>query len=242
MAVPACGTVSVPSLLRRLAPLAAAALAAVALSACGAGTPSPRQSGSAATHRTTTTTSSPATTTSSPATTTTAPVAQEVTFSPFTAQGSLAPGLQVAQQVSGHCTNPGVAGSASYHCVAEPGDIPYDPCFAPPGDGGGGLLCVPGPTVTEVIRFSSSALPDASTTVPAHRVWAMRLQNGQVCVLIDAQWNGRGPFACPTPALTGSMADCRTPTKTAEGWSTSCQAKEAATSPFGTTPVVNVWT
>jgi hypothetical protein len=241
MGVPACKTVSVQSLLRRLAPLAAAALAAVALSACGAGTPSPRQNNAAATHPTTTTTTGP-TTSSSPAPTTAAPVSPEVTFSPFTAQGGLAPGLAVAQQVSGHCTNPGVAGSASYHCIAEPGDIPYDPCFAPPGAGDGSLLCVPDPTVTEVIRFSAGTLPDASTTVPPHRVWAMRLQNSQVCVLVNAQWNGRGPFACPTPASTGSMADCRTPTKSAQGWSTSCQAKEAAASPFSTVPVLNVWT
>jgi hypothetical protein len=235
--------VSVPSSLRRLAPLAAAALAAVALSACSAGTPSPRQSSTAATHRTTTSTTVGPTTTSAPlGTTTTAPVPQDVTFSPFTAQGGLAPGLQVAQQVSGHCSSPGVAGSASYHCIAEPGDIPYDPCFAPPGAGAGSLLCVPDPTVTEVIRFSAGTLPDASTTVPPHRVWAMRLQNSQVCVLVNAQWDGRGPFACPTPAATGSMADCRTPTKSAQGWSTSCQAKEAAASPFSTVPVLNVWT
>ncbi len=118
----------------------------------------------------------------------------------------------------------------------------YDPCFAPPVAGEGALVCVPDPTDIDVIRFSAGTLPTASTTVPAKRVWAMRLHNGEVCVLVNAQWDGRGPFACPTPSATGSVADCRTPTKTAQGWSTECQAKENASSPFTTVPVVNVWT
>jgi hypothetical protein len=154
----------------------------------------------------------------------------------------VAPGLQVTQEVSGHCTSPGVAGSTSYRCIAEPGDVPYDPCFAPPAASGGSLLCVPDPAVIDVIRFSAGTLPQASTSGPQTRVWAMRLQNGEVCVLVNAQWHGRGPFACPTPSATASAADCRTPTQTAQGWSTECQAKENASSPFTVMSVVNVWT
>jgi hypothetical protein len=165
-----------------------------------------------------------------------------MTFSPFNAQGGLAPGLQVTQQVSGHCTSPGVAGATSYRCIAEPGDVSYDPCFAPPSAATGPLLCVPEPTATDVIRFSVGAPPKASTTVPQTRIWAMRLQNGEVCVLVNAKWDGRGPFACPAPGATAAVADCRTPTKTAQGWSTECQAKENASSPFSVMPVVNVWT
>jgi hypothetical protein len=253
--VPACGTVPSNTALRRLASLAVTVLAAVALAACGSsGTPSAHQSGAGATHRTSTsgtgdggTTSSPSTSTSTStttATTTTAPAAasQDITFSPFTAQGGVAPGLQVTQEVSGHCTSPGVAGSASYRCMAEPGDVSYDPCFAPPSAATGPLLCVPEPTVTDVIRFSVGALPHASTTVPQTRVWAMRLQNGEVCVLVNAQWDGRGPFACPAPGAAAAVADCRAPTKTAQTWSTECQAKENASSPFTVMPVVNVWT
>jgi hypothetical protein len=233
--------------LRRLVPLATCALVAVALSACGSsGPPSPHKSGSGATQRTTTSTTADDTTTSgSSATTTTAttsPASPDLTFSPFTAQGGVASGLQVTQQVSGHCTSPGVAGSASYRCIAEPGDAPYDPCFAPPSATTGPLLCVPDPTVIDIIRFSVGALPKPWSTTPQTQVWAMRLQNGEVCVLVNAQWDGRGPFACPTPSAAGSVADCRTPTKTAQGWSTECQAKETASSPFNTTPVVNVWT
>ena len=225
--------------------MAAVTLAAVALAACGAsGTPSPHGSGAPAAHRTTTTVTEAhsSTTSGSSTTTTTAPASTDMTFDPFTAQASLAQGLQVTQEVTGRCTSPGVAGSASYHCVAEPGDVPYDPCFAPPVAAEGALVCVPDPTDIDVIRFSAGTLPKASTTVPPKRVWAMRLRTGEVCVLVNAKWDGRGPFACPTPSATGSVADCRTPTKTAHGWSTECQAKENASSPFTTVPVVNVWT
>jgi hypothetical protein len=103
------------------------------------------------------------------------------------------------------------------------------------------LICVPDPAVIDVIRFSPGTLPRASTSVPKARVWAMRLQNGEVCVLVEAQWDGRGPFACPTPSATASVADCRAPTQKAHGWSTECQAKENASSPFTVMPVVNVW-
>jgi hypothetical protein len=246
--VPPCGTVPANTTLRRLAALAITALAAVALAACGSsGTPSAHESGPGATHRTSTSgtagSSGGTTTSTTTATTTTGPTAaaQDITFSPFTTQGGIAPGLQVTHEVSGHCTSPGVAGSASYRCIAEPGDIPYDPCFAPPAASGSPLLCVPDPAVIDVIRFSAGALPHASTSVPQTRVWAMRLQNGEVCVLVNAPWDGRGPFACPTPSATASVADCRTPTQTAQGWSTECQAKENASSPFTVMPVVNVW-
>jgi hypothetical protein len=238
--------------LRRLAPLAITACAAVALAACGgSGTPSAHDSGADTTHRTAASTTAGGSTSSIPststtaaagATTTTAPTSQDMTFSPFNAQGGLAPDLQVTQQVSGHCTNPGVAGATSYRCIAEPSDVSYDPCFAPLSAATGPLLCVPEPTATDVIRFSVGALPNASTTVPQTRIWAMRLQNGDVCVLVNAKWDGRGPFACPAPGAAAAVADCRTPTKTAQGWSTECQAKENASSPFSAMPVVNVWT
>jgi hypothetical protein len=238
----------VHSCLRRLASLVATALVAVALAACGSsGTPSAHQSGAGATNRTSTSTAAGASTTQSAVrsttTTTTAPASpDDVTFSPFTAQGGVAPGLQVTQAVSGHCTSPGVAGSASYRCIAEPGAVPYDPCFASPVAAGGSLLCVPDPAVIDVIRFSAGALPKASTAVPQTRVWAMRLNNGEVCVLVNAPWDGRGPFACPTPSAAASVADCRAPTHTALGWSTECQTMENASSPFTVTPVVNAWT
>jgi hypothetical protein len=229
--------------LRRLAALTSLTVVAVGLSACAkSSAPSPHQSGAAGAHKTSTsTTAGRSASTSAPTTTTSLPASKEVTFYPFTAKGAIAPGLQVTQQVSGHCTSPGVAGAASYRCTAEPAHVSYDPCFAPPLATTGPLLCVPDPTVIDIIRFSVGALPKASTTASQTRVWAMRLQNGEVCVLVNAAWNGRGPFACPTPSTAGSVADCHTPDKTAHGWSTECQAKENATSPFDTVRIVNVW-
>ena len=69
----------------------------------------------------------------------------------------------------------------------------------------------------------------------------MRLQNGGGCVLVKAAWAGSGPFACPTASATSTVADCHAPEHTAHGWSTACQAKEDASSPFSAFGVVNVW-
>lgn len=232
-----------PSLPRRLAPLAAAAVVAVALAACGSsGSPSANQgSAHAGSASTTTSTGHGTTTTVAGATSTTAPPRDQA-FSPFTADGNVAQGLQVTQQVSGTCSGPGVAGSSSYRCTAEPGNAHYDPCFAAPSATTGALLCVPDPLDTDLIRFSTGKLPALSPSVPATAVWAMRLENGDVCVRVNAQWHGLGPFACPALTASGSVADCRAPTKSGQQWSTQCQTKEAASSPFTAIRVVNVWT
>ena len=147
----------------------------------------------------------------------------------------------MTQKASGRCTSPGVAGSASYRCIAQPGAVAYDPCYAPPLATKGPLLCVPDPTDTDVTQFSTDALPKASAHTPLRQVWAMRLHNGQVCILVRGTWDGRGPFACPTPTATNSLADCHAPEPTAQGWATSCQARQDASSPFNAVSVVNVW-
>jgi hypothetical protein len=70
----------------------------------------------------------------------------------------------------------------------------------------------------------------------------MRLQNGEVCVLVKGAWaGGSGPFACPTPSATSSVADCHTPEHSGAGWTTACQAEENASSPFRALGVVDVW-
>jgi hypothetical protein len=232
---------------RRLVPLAVVTVLALALSACGGSSAPSAHDGTGTAHATTTSSTAAAqqsstTTVAAPsATTTTAPASQELPFSPFTAQGGVAPGLQVIQQVSGHCTSPGVAGADSYRCTAEPGGASYDPCFAPPRATSGPLLCVPDPTVADITRFAVGALPQVSSAVPQTSVWAVRLQNGEVCVHVNAAWDGRGPYACPTPGTASAVADCHTPTQTAHGWTVDCQATQSASSPFTTVGVVNVW-
>lgn len=233
---------------RRLAPPAVVtvlAVLAVALSGCGASGGPTAHAGAGAGHTTTTSTTAArgsTTTTAAPVTTTSAPGPQELSFSPFTASGAIAQGLQVTQQVSGHCTSPGVAGASSYRCKAEPGDVSYDPCFAPPLATSGPLLCVPDPTVTDVTRFVVGALAPASNAAPQKSVWAVRLQNGEICVHVVAAWaGGRGPYACPTPSAADAVADCHAPVRTAQGWSMECQATQSASSAFDPVLVVDVW-
>ena len=145
------------------------------------------------------------------------------------------------EKVSGRCSSPGVAGATSYRCIAQPDSVAYDPCFAPPLATRGPLLCVADPIDMDVVQFSVGALPTAPATTPQTRLWAMRIGNGEVCVLVKAAWAGLGPFACPTASATSTVADCHAPEHTAHGWSTACQAKENASSPFSAFGVVNVW-
>ncbi len=220
-----------------VAELAFVLVAGVGLAACSSTPTPPGGAGSSTTgvHRTTTSTSSAPGSAS-----TTAPGTQEVSYDPYTAQGSADPSLHVTQKVTGTCVGSGVAGATSYRCFAQPGGAIYDPCFAPPHATAGPLLCVPAPNVTDVVEFDIGQLP-STAGAPATRTWAMRLDNGQVCVLVDAAWSGLGPFACPTPAVSSSEADCHPPVQGSGGWSAPCQAAETSSSPFSTVKVVTVW-
>jgi hypothetical protein len=190
----------------------------------------------------TTTTMAAGTTPPSTATSTTAAGTQQVRFDPFSAQGTLLPTEQVTVRVSGTCVTPGVAGTSSYRCFAQPDSAIYDPCFAPPGVTSGAVECIADPAAPEVVEFDAGALPHAPPGAPATRPWAMQLANGQVCILVAAAWGGLGPFACPTPGATNSVADCHVPQQAAPWWSSACQAQERATSAFSAARVVRVWT
>lgn len=204
----------------------------VALAACGSSSPP------AANH---TGQGVGADTSRSATTATTAPLPQESSFSPYTPQGAVSQGLHVVQKVSGQCTSPGVAGTTSYRCTAQPGAMTYDPCFAAPGTSTGALLCVPYPTDADVTAFNVKTLPAPSSQAAPSRIWAMQLQNGEVCVLVRATWHGSGPFACVTPSATSSVADCHTPEHTAHGWIAACQVAQDANSAFTNQPVASVW-
>jgi hypothetical protein len=221
----------------RPACFAAIALLALAVSSCSSSPGSPTVGTNS-----TTTSSTAGATQPSTATSTTAPGTQEVRFDPFSAQGTLLPTEQVTVRVSGTCVAPGVAGSSSYRCFAQPGSAIYDPCFAPPGATSGAVECVADPVAPEVVELHAGALPQGPPGAPATRPWAMQLANGQVCILVAAAWGGLGPFACPTPGATGSAADCHIPRPADPWWSTACQAQESATSAFSADRVVKVWT
>ena len=224
-------------MLPRTTLVAAVVLVALALSACSSPSPAARGAGSSTTgvsHRTTTTKGG---------NTPTGHGTQEVGFDPYTAQGTVRATLQVTHTVSGTCVSPGVAGATSYRCFAQPGSSIYDPCFAPAHATSGPLTCVAAPTDIDAVAFDVGALPSAPAGVPATRPWAMRLVNGQVCVLVAAAWGGLGPFACPRPAaVAASVADCHVPEQATPWWSAACQPQQSASSPFAALQVDTVWT
>jgi len=218
---------------------AAVLLGALGLAACSSTSPgsTPGSSGPAGGHHSTRTTHA------APGIPwTTAPGTQEVSYDPYTRQGAANPSLHVVQTVTGTCVGSGVAGARSYRCFGQPSGAIYDPCFAPPRATDGPLLCVPTPSTDDVVAFDIGPLPAPAAGEPATRLWAMQLANGQVCVLVDAAWSGLGPFACPSPAPSHSVADCHAPVQVPGGWSASCQAAESPSSPFTTERLVTMWT
>ncbi len=223
-----------PTVTRRFATGAALVLLALALSACSS-SPGPHAGVSS-------TTTTGARTTTSAGTSTTAAGTQEVGFDPYSAQGTILPSVQVTQKVSGTCISPGVAGTTSYRCFSQPGSRIYDPCFAPPRATSGPLECFADPTSADAVEFDIAALPATPSGAPATRQWAMQLPDGQVCVLVSAAWGSLGPFACPIPAPTSSLADCHVPQEAVPWWSAACQAQETTSSPFTTFRVIKVWT
>ncbi len=168
---------------------------------------------------------------------------RRVVFDPYSPGGTLLGTIIVTETVSGSCVTPGVAGTSSYRCFAQPGSSVYDPCFAPPRATTGPLVCVADPALPAATRVDVGTLPSEPASGPARQPWAMRLSNGQTCVFVAAAWDGLGPFACRTPASSGaSVADCHQPTKARPRWVADCQATEAVSSPFRSMQVVTIWT
>jgi hypothetical protein len=170
-----------------------------------------------------------------------------IAFDPYSAQGALLSTTIVTHTVTGTCVTHGVAGTSSYRCFAQPGSTVYDPCFAPPHATSGPLVCVADPAQPAATRFDVGALPAEPATGAATAPWAMRLSEGQACILVAAAWDGLGPFACPTPAATGpSQADshqpAQIPTQAGSSWVADCQTDEETSSPFHQMQVITIWT
>jgi hypothetical protein len=140
-------------------------------------------------------TTTPPASTRPPSTTSSAAVTRQLTYQPFSAQGTIDPKLRVSKTVNGTCQAAGVAGNSSYRCFARAsGNNIYDPCFAPPRALNGPLLCPSvNPANSNVVQFDVGSLPSALHGAPEERPWAVRLSNGQVCVLVNAAWGGLGP-------------------------------------------------
>ena len=201
-------------------------VASLALTACGSSS----------------TTATPPASTRPPSSNSSAAGTREITYQPFSAQGTIDPNLRVSKTVSGTCQADGVAGNSSYRCfVRISGNNIYDPCFAPPRGTSGPLLCPSAsPADPNVVRIDVGSLPAALQGAAEERPWAVRLANGQVCVLVNAAWGGLGPFSCQS-AAPGSLADCHVPVQAAPWWTIPCQSQESASSPFTNYHVDTVW-
>lgn len=216
-------------------------LAGVLLTACSSGTRSSVPAEQSSASSVSTTEATPRTTTTPPSTTSPPAGTRQLTYEPFSAQGTIDPPLRVTKTVNGNCVAAGVAGNSSYRCFAQPPAGIFDPCFASPGTTSGPLLCPSAnPASPDVVQFDVGSLPSALPGVPEERPWAMQLSNGEVCVLIDAAWGGLGPFSCQS--MTSSPpADCHVPMQAAPWWTAACQSQETNTSPFTTYRVATVW-
>jgi hypothetical protein len=168
--------------------------------------------------------SAPATTASTPATAapataapaTAAPPArtQVETFSPWTAAGTLRPGINVVVRSSGTGCTRGSAFDAgnqyAWRCFQASGAF-YDPCFAPPARSGvTQVACMDAPwsgarliTLARPLARSSWGTPRPTA---AEYPWAMVLANGQRCGLIEGTapvTDGIGLyFGCPGGAAS----------------------------------------
>jgi len=164
-----------------------------------------------------------------------------VTYYPFTADGRLKPGLRVAEVFAAWCVGQSEAGGLSYRCFTT-GHIHNwveDPCFARLGSHSGPLICPLDPAGSQVLELRVRSLPTIAPWSARRRIWAMRLQDEQVCVAVNAAWSGLGPFQCFYPSEP--VADCHSPVMTRATWTAACQAKLIASSPFTRYRVQTVW-
>lgn len=166
-------------------------LALLTVTACGSDKPkaAPPSSTTATVPPTTTAAAAVSTTstTGTSATATTVSGATAVrTFSPWSASGTLAPGLNVSSTLRGTCwTQSDAVGSATtYRCMA--GNEIYDPCFTPPRQSNpADAACPLAPwDSTVTVLTLSGPLPTAGST--AYRFpWAIELSNQARCIVIS---------------------------------------------------------
>jgi len=130
----------------------------------------------------------PVTTIAPPPTTARATTRVE-TYSPWTSQGKLAPGIVVSQRISGtSCDMTSSFDSSPYawRCSTADGGF-YDPCFAPMGVNATEVACPNDPWSPVIMVTLSQPLanPYSATTKPRLDVpWAMLLANGERCLVI----------------------------------------------------------
>lgn len=189
------------------------------------------------TETSTTGTSTPGTSTTSIPTTAVAGT-QQITYQPFTATGTIDPGLQVTASVTGTCTTGET--SRTYRCFGATSGGIYDPCFPGPHGTTQPLVCPRNPTTRDIVEVTATAVtsqPPVTTTGP----WAMQLSGGQVCLFVSAAWSGLGPYDCQLNNSKAMPADCRQPQPSQPWWTAECQDQKTNARPFTTTRVSKVW-
>ena len=240
MSSTACGSMTAVFLATmpgRPACIAVIAALALAFASCSSSPGSP----TVATNPTTTTTAA-GTTPPSTATSTTAAGTQEVRFDPFSAQGTLLPTEQVTVRVSGTCVTPGVAGTSSYRCFAQPDSDDLRPLLRParrhqrgrrvhrrPRRPRGGRIRYRCPA-----RCPSGSAGDAPVGHAAGQRAGLHPRGGGMGrarpLRLSHSRRDQLGRRLPRPAAGGPVVE------------PACQAQERATSAFSAARVVKVWT
>jgi hypothetical protein len=211
--------------LRALAPPRVLAIGTAVLVATGCGAATSTATRVAAPARTTTATDA------APAGTGT----RQVTYEPFTSQGTIDPSLRVTATMKASCVPGGVAGTSSYRCLAQ--SSVRDPCYARPGATSGPVVCPSNLATREVVELTVTSLPAPTASGPREWPWAIRLSNGRVCRLAAVAGNGLGPFGCQGL----HPADCLVPEQGTPWWTADCQDLPDDSSPYSNYRIDTVW-
>lgn len=179
-------------------------------------------------------TSAPPATASAPATVAPQAATRVEIFNPWTAAGTLSPGITVAGHVSGTgCAMGSFFGGGKYawRC-SQPGGGFIDPCFAPPARSGvTQVACMDSPWSGATIMTLAKPLAHSSWGTPrpsaGRYAWAMVLADGQRCGLIEGTapviddiglyFGCTGGYASEPSAGTGPRAGT-------EPWTVNCAA------------------
>ena len=210
--------------MKRLRVLAIATAALVA-TGCGAAT------------STTATVAAPTTTTTAANTSAAGGGTRQVTYEPFTAQGTIDPSLRVTAVVDATCVYGGLAGTSSYRCLAH--SSVRDPCYARPGATSGPLVCPSDLATREVVELTVASLPGLTADAPKQWPWAIQLSNGQVCRLAAVGGNGLEPFRCQ--GASPHPAGCLLPERGTPWWTADCQDQPSDSSPYSNHRIDTAW-
>jgi hypothetical protein len=150
-------------------------------------------------------------------TTTAAPAQTAVeTYTPWTAAGTLASGIQVSSTVQGSCFTSSISVETSgvYRCMS--GNNLYDPCFTGSADSGQ-LACAASPWAAVTVLDAAGSLPSggAPEALSPARPWAVQLANGAQCIVGDGANSTVGgvtlQYYCAGTAATGSVSETSQP-------------------------------